>query len=86
MADRDTHLRSPDFLDTAKYPQLTFRSRKIEKAGEGAYVVVNATYKFKQKGAAMREPARMTYALRKGPQGWKITGWTWTGPNPTPAP
>ena len=35
VADRDAHLRSPDFLDVAKYPQLTFRSRKIEKAGEG---------------------------------------------------
>ncbi len=33
VADRDAHLRSPDFLDVAKYPQLTFRSRKIEKAG-----------------------------------------------------
>jgi polyisoprenoid-binding protein YceI len=35
VADRDAHLRSPDFLDVAKYPQFTFRSRKIEKAGEG---------------------------------------------------
>lgn len=35
VADRDAHLRSPDFLDVAKYPELAFRSRKIEKAGEG---------------------------------------------------
>ena len=35
VANRDTHLRSPDFLDVARYPQLTFRSRQIEKAGEG---------------------------------------------------
>jgi len=35
VADRDAHLRSADFLDVAKYPQLTFRSRKIEKAGAG---------------------------------------------------
>ncbi len=35
VADRDTHLRSPDFLDVARYPQLTFRSRRIQKAGEG---------------------------------------------------
>ncbi len=26
---RDGHLRSPDFLDVAKFPVLTFRSRKI---------------------------------------------------------
>ena len=35
VADRDAHLRSADFLDVAKFPQLTFRSRKIEKAGPG---------------------------------------------------
>lgn len=28
--DRDTHLRSADFLDVAKYPVLTFRSKRIE--------------------------------------------------------
>ena len=38
VADRDAHLKSADFLDVAKYPQLTFRSRKIEKAGAGYLV------------------------------------------------
>ncbi len=33
VADRDAHLRSPDFLDVAKYPELTFRSRRVEKGG-----------------------------------------------------
>jgi len=35
VADRDTHLRSADFLDVEKHPKLTFRSRKIEQAGGG---------------------------------------------------
>ncbi|MBS2023062.1 MAG: YceI family protein, partial [Deltaproteobacteria bacterium] len=30
---RDDHLRSADFFDVAKYPTITFKSTKIEKAG-----------------------------------------------------
>ncbi|HEY6003962.1 MAG TPA: YceI family protein [Anaeromyxobacter sp.] len=43
VADRDTHLRSPDFLDVAKHPELSFRSRKIEKAGDGYRVTGDLT-------------------------------------------
>jgi polyisoprenoid-binding protein YceI len=39
VGDRDAHLRSPDFLDVQKYPELTFRSKRIEKAGDGYRVV-----------------------------------------------
>jgi polyisoprenoid-binding protein YceI len=34
-AERDKHLKSPDFFDAAKFPQLTFKSTKITKAGKG---------------------------------------------------
>ncbi|HWX38851.1 MAG TPA: YceI family protein [Candidatus Sulfotelmatobacter sp.] len=36
---RDEHLRSADFFDVAKYPTLTFRSKRIEKLGEEYFKV-----------------------------------------------
>jgi polyisoprenoid-binding protein YceI len=33
--DRDSHLRSAEFLNVAKYPTITFKSAKIEPAGPG---------------------------------------------------
>ena len=32
---RDEHLRSADFFDVAKYPAMTFVSKKVAKAGKG---------------------------------------------------
>jgi polyisoprenoid-binding protein YceI len=40
VADRDAHLRSPDFLDAARYPQMTFRSKRIERSGGSTYRVI----------------------------------------------
>lgn len=36
---RDEHLRSADFLDVAKYPALTFRSKRIEPLGPEEFKV-----------------------------------------------
>jgi len=36
---RDTHLRSADFLDAEHYPEITFRSTKVEPAGDGRFKV-----------------------------------------------
>jgi polyisoprenoid-binding protein YceI len=32
---RDDHLRSPDFFDVAKFPTMTFTSKKVVTAGQG---------------------------------------------------
>jgi polyisoprenoid-binding protein YceI len=40
VADRDTHLRSPDFLDAAKYPTLRYRSRRVEAASKDRLRVI----------------------------------------------
>ena len=37
-ADRDTHLRSPDFLDSGTFPNLEFRSTGVRREGDD-YVV-----------------------------------------------
>ena len=38
-AQRDGHLKSADFFEAEKYPQMTFRSTKVERKGEGEYRV-----------------------------------------------
>ena len=38
-AQRDAHLKSADFFDTAKYPTMTFRSTKVQPTGDGGYKV-----------------------------------------------
>jgi polyisoprenoid-binding protein YceI len=40
VADRDTHLRSPDFLDAQKYPSLRYTSRRVEVASKDRLRVI----------------------------------------------
>lgn len=36
---RDGHLRSGDFFEVDRYPQITFKSTSVERTGEGRYRV-----------------------------------------------
>ena len=62
---------------------LSVPSREVVSA-ESAYVVVPATFSFKQKGVAVREVAQMTFVLSREASGWKIRSWVWTGAEGVP--
>ncbi len=42
-AQRDGHLKTPDFFDTAKFPTATFKSTRVAQAGEGYDVTGDLT-------------------------------------------
>ncbi len=37
---RDDHLRSPDFLNVEEFPEITFKSTKVEKTGENTGKII----------------------------------------------
>ena len=39
-AKRDDHLKSPDFLDSTKFPSITFKSNKVEKISNSEFNAV----------------------------------------------
>src|SRR5713101_9553199 len=40
VADRDGHLKSPDFFDVAQYPELRFVEKRVQPRSEGEIDVV----------------------------------------------
>ncbi|MGQ0542069.1 MAG: YceI family protein [Blastocatellia bacterium] len=45
VGGRDTHLRTADFFEVEKYPEITFKSTKVEKKGKGWIVTGDFTMK-----------------------------------------
>ncbi len=43
QGQRDAHLRSADFFDADRWPELTFRSRRVERAGDALRVIGDLT-------------------------------------------
>jgi len=57
-SQRDNDLRNSEFLDVAKYPEMTFVSDKIEKRGDG-YVAIGT---FTLKGVSKKIELPFTFA------------------------
>jgi polyisoprenoid-binding protein YceI len=43
IAKRDAHLRTPDFFDAAKYPTITFASKRAQKQGDETVLIGDFT-------------------------------------------
>ena len=39
-ADRDAHLRTPDFFDLEQFPKITFKSTKVEKVEDDVFTLI----------------------------------------------
>jgi polyisoprenoid-binding protein YceI len=52
-AERDEHLKSGDFFDAEKFPQLTFKSVSISQAGKGFKVLGDLTIRGVTKRVAL---------------------------------
>ena len=54
------------------------KPQHVDVTGDRAYVVVPANYHYKVHGKPFAEDGSiLTVALRKLPEGWRITGWAW---------
>lgn len=69
--DRDKHLRSADFFEVETYPTITFKSKKIEKAGDGYRMTGDLTMHGVTRQVALAvegpaEPIKAGKVLRSG--------------------
>jgi polyisoprenoid-binding protein YceI len=91
QADRDAHLRSPDFLDVERYPGIVFTSTEVEQVDEEVFEVTGdlsirdvtrpVTVAFTLTGSA-RDPFGNTRVGFEGALAIKRSDWglTWNTP------
>lgn len=71
-ANRDKHLRSADFFETEKFPEITFKSSKIVTKGKDAYDVTGT---LSLHGVAKEVTLPVTFlGYQKDPQGNQRAG------------
>jgi polyisoprenoid-binding protein YceI len=72
--DRDKHLNSPDFFDTAKFPEIIFKSTKITPKGGDRYEVTGI---FTMHGVSKEIVVPVTFGgLAKDPWGNERAGFS----------
>ena len=61
-------------------PSVWFGTAKhLDISGDRAYVVLPASYSYKQNGKPVKEAgATLTIALQKSGNNWRITAWSWS--------
>jgi polyisoprenoid-binding protein YceI len=77
QAQRDAHLRSSDFLDVDTYPEMLFKSTRVEVAGPGLWCVVGELTI-----CAVTRPFSLNLNLigsATGPDGRALVGFRGTG-------
>ncbi len=74
---RDTHLRSADFFDAENYPQLTFKSDRLDKLSEEEYEMTGT---LTMRGMSYPITLKVEYAgVIQDPRGKTRTGFTISG-------
>jgi ketosteroid isomerase-like protein len=79
LADLQKDAKAKEQSDQKLVLGKTIRS---QTDGDTAYVVMAASFDYKQKGKQMKEPGQMAFALRKDGDSWKIASWSWAGTPP----
>ena len=64
VSGRDNHLRTADFFEVAKYPEMTFKSTKVERKGKGYVLNGDLTIKGVTKQVVL--PFTITGAIKDG--------------------
>ena len=71
---RDGHLRSPDFLDVERFPEITFESRSVRSDGDGYVVSGDLTIRGSTRPADVRVTVNGVIDGMKG----KVAGFSGT--------
>jgi polyisoprenoid-binding protein YceI len=64
VAGRDNHLRTADFFEVAKYPEMTFKGTKVERKGKNYLLTGDLTLKGVTKQVVL--PFTITGAIKDG--------------------